>query len=186
MGLFGAARAAVGRIFGGRKAEVVKPHFRGEEAATLYVAGQMARRKKLLERRVAEDLSAEVYDNKKLTGALIAPAYPGETAYTASPYIDDFLLGFAFSAFASSNVAQLVYDPKTRSLHVQYLRKNHAGRWYKYGQIGKEEAMVAYNTASKGVFSWSHLRDRKPTTRDEPPPSYLPLGRKKSNILQSP
>ncbi len=185
MAIFGSLKAAVNKVFGG-STKTFKPHVRKEAEAKVQVTGQSARRKALLQRRVAAGTSDEVYPNKKNIDL-------GE-----SPYVQDFLDGFLFSRFASSCVYAVAYDRTKNHLYVQYLggkgkKRGGPGRWFKYYPVSIAEAKTIYNAASKGVWSWDHLRLRgtvsgtkKNFTRDESPPGYLPLGRQKSNILQSP
>ncbi len=189
MGLFGSAKAkvlgAVKSLFGTPNKSINKP-FRDNEKAGVEVAGQSARRKKTLESRVEQGLSSEVYKNKK------------DVDLGDSPYQKDFLDGYPLSRFASSNVYAVVYDRTQSHLYVQYMggrgkNRGGPGRWYQYRQVEISEAKVMYNAASKGVKVWDMLRVRgsqtahqKPYTKNISPPGYLPLGRKRSNVLQSP
>lgn len=184
MGLFAKLRAATGKLAEkGRSLfkthEPLQPHFRGKESAETHAEGQAARRQKLLERRVESGESAQVYENYK-------NLQKGE-----SPYLEDFLDGFAFTQFASSNVYAVVYDRTRFTLYVQYLRKKNPGPWYQYKQVDLSEAKTVYNAISKGIWVWSNLRvrgsqtqNKKPTTKVSGPPGYLPLGRKRTNILE--
>ncbi len=87
--------------------------------------------------------------------------------------------GVPYSAFASSNVEALQFDPLTGDLYVQYLKKH---LWYRSRGVGRKVAELGYIAASKGVFSWDNLRvrgtrkgNRFRTDKDSPPPAYLPL-----------
>lgn len=87
--------------------------------------------------------------------------------------------GVKYSAFASSNVEALQFDPLTGDLYVQYLKKH---LWYRSRGVGRKMAELGYIAASKGVFSWDNLRvrgtrkgNRYRTDKDSPPPNYLPL-----------
>jgi hypothetical protein len=189
MGIFAKLKQ---KLFGTPK-PIFKP-FRTEEQAAAEVHGQVARRRKLLERRVKSGESEEVYKNSKILNTLST----GLGAAGDSPLLEAFLDGYPLSRFASSNVWSVVYDRKQEKLHVQYMagkgrKKSGPGTWYGYKQVTVGEAKTIFNAASKGVFVWSNLRvrgtknqNKKPTTKNDPPPSYLPLGRKRANILQSP
>ena len=192
MGLFGNLKSKVAGVFGKAKSIFDPPSkptnkpFRENEKAGIEVTGQAARRKKTLERRVKEGLSSEVYKNKK------------DLDIGDSPYRDDFLDGYPLGRFASSNVYAVVYDRTQNHLYVQFMggkgkNRGGPGRWYQYRQVDILEAKTMYNAASKGVWTWDYLRVRgsqtaskKPFSKDVPPPAYLPLGHKRSNILQSP
>jgi hypothetical protein len=190
--IFGAAKK---KLFGSGVAETsAQKHFRSEEEAAYAASQQTGARRRLLERRVAEGKSAKVYKNRKNVDLLSTRiAGSGE-----SPFWEDFLDGFPFGRFASSNVWRIQYDRTQETLYVQYMggrgkKRGGPGHWYQYKQVPEIEARSLYNTASKGVWSWSYLRirgtqtgNKKPTAKDVAPPHYLPLGRKKSNILQSP
>ena len=94
------------------------------------------------------------------------------------PAKDVFLLrGIKYSAFASSNVEALQFDPTTGDLYVCYL----TNRWYRYTGVGAAVAESMYVAASHGVAVWDELRvrgtikgNRYPTTKAIPP-AYLPL-----------
>lgn len=86
--------------------------------------------------------------------------------------------GVKYSAFASSNVEALVFDPTVGDLYVCYLK----GRWYRYRGCGRNVASLMYDAASKGVAVHDELRVRGTvrgnkfaTDKDTPPPHYLPL-----------
>lgn len=192
--IFGAAKR---KIFGSGVAETsATKHFRSEEEAAIAVTAQAGARKRLLDRRVQEGKSKRVYKNRKNLNTLstgVGAATSGE-----QPFLEDFLNGFPFGRFASSNVFRVQYDRTQEALYVQYMagkgkKRGGPGKWYKYAQVPEIEARSLYNAVSKGVWSWDYLRirgtqtgNKKPTTKDSPPPAYLPLGRKRSNILQSP
>jgi len=177
MGLFGSLRA---RIFGSEPNKPARVFGRKEESAATQVQGQAARRRKLLERRVESGESEEVYENKKPLDILST----GVAKAGDSPYIEDFLDGFMLSRFASSNVWALQYDRRDNSLYVQYMggsgnKKKGPGKWYRYNSVSLSEAKVAYNTASKGVFSWSYLRrGKKSVSPVSGPPTDLPIVKK--------
>lgn len=87
-------------------------------------------------------------------------------------------LGVPYSAFASSNVEVLQFDPKTGDLYVCYIK----GRWYRYKGVGSNMAGYLYQAASKGISVWDQLRirgtingNKYATSKGESPPSYLPL-----------
>lgn len=183
MGIFSGIKKAVGKVFGHKPAPIFKPsHKREEEDAVIATQSQDWRRKKQLEKRVNEGKSSQVYKNRKNTGS-------GE-----SVYLEAFLDGHALGRFASSNVWQIVYDRINHHLHIQYMggkgkRRSGPGKWYVYSQISELEARTIYNTASKGVWTWDHLRIRgtekkhqKPYAKNAPPPSYLPLGQPDKKI----
>lgn len=94
--------------------------------------------------------------------------------------------GVPYSAFASSNVETLQFDPLTGDLYVQYLKKH---LFYRYRGVGRKMAELGYIAASKGVFSWDNLRirgtrkgNRYRTDKDSPPPNYLPLSQDSSGM----
>ncbi len=196
MGIFGKFQSGVNKLLGrGKEATVFPSHKqRAEESAAVHAQGQSGRRQKLLEERVKSGESEKVYKNRKPVNPLSVGVGPILDSVT----IEAFLDGHEFSRFSSSNVWALCYDRKASALHVQYMagkgkNKSGPGTWYRYDIVDIGLAKIAYNFASKGVFSWSYLRlrgtkdqNRKPTTKNSPPPGYLPLGRKRSNILQTP
>lgn len=87
-------------------------------------------------------------------------------------------LGVPYSAFASSNVEILQFDPLTGDLYVCYIK----GRWYKYTGVGSKIAGSMYVDPSKGTDVWDELRvrgtlkgNRFRTEKGVQPPTYLPL-----------
>lgn len=184
MPIFKSIKSAVGKIFG--NSTKLHPHFRSKESAETEVKGQSARRKELLKRRVKSGLSREEYPNRK------------NVDLGDSPYQQDFLDGYPLSRFASSNVYAMVYDRIKSILHIQFMggtgrNRSGPGKWVAYMDVTISEAKQFYNAASKGVSVWDLLRVRgtkagmkKNFARGIAPPAYLPLGRKKSNILQAP
>lgn len=96
-------------------------------------------------------------------------------------------LGVRYSAFASSNVEAIVFDPRLGDLYVQYTKKL---IWYRYKGVGVKVADLAYQAASKGVFTHDTLRirgtrkgNRYPTEKNVPPPEYLPIDENSSGML---
>ncbi len=184
MSIFKPLKSAIGKIFG--NSTKLHPHFRQGEAAETEVKGQAARRKALLQRRVKAGLSREEYPNRK------------NVDLGDSPYQTDFLDGFPLSRFASSNVYAIVYDRIKSILHIQFMggtgrKRSGPGKWVAYLDVSISDAKEFYNGSSKGIKVWDLLRVRgtqggmkKNFARGIAPPAYLPLGRKKPNILQSP
>lgn len=96
-----------------------------------------------------------------------------------------FLKGYIYSAFASSNVDALQYDPIEKNLHVSYLRRSKSSEWYCYHGVSKALAIVGYQSASKGIFVHDLLRGRRGKRLDfergVAPPSYLPITERSSS-----
>lgn len=97
-----------------------------------------------------------------------------------------FLMGVKFTAFASSNVIAMQFDPRNGGdLYIQYAKKG----WYRYAKCGQAFALAFYNVPSKGVHVWDTIRvrgenprlpsppasTRKSFQRGVAPPSDLPL-----------
>jgi KTSC domain len=187
MGLFKSLKQ---RLFGDKEKPVFKPH-RGQKEADVEAGGQAQRRRKLLERTGRVDASGQTqYPNRKKISS--EAGLQGEWG-NSSPFLEAFLDGGILSQFASSNVWAICWDRTKNRLHVQFMagkgkKKSGPGTWYSYANVAIAEAKIAFNTASKGIFTWDHLRrGKKSFTKNDPPPSYLPLGQKKrGNILQSP
>lgn len=197
MGLFGSFKSSIGKLFGKATTKTIKPlnGRRSEQDAATHAQGQAGRRRKLLEKRVESGESQKVYRNRKPIDVLSTGIGPNLESVTR----EAFLEGYEFSRFASSNVWALTYDRVSKILYVRYMagsgrKKSGPGRWYSYNSITNQEAVMIYNSASKGCWIWENLigkgqrsSGRKPFAKDVKPPSYLPYGQKKrSNILQSP
>ncbi len=197
MGIFSTIKA---KIFGTKEAPIFKP-FRSKADADIAAVGQAQRRRRELEDRVESGASAKVYPNRKVIHSEASGVHTdGSSAgpLGSSPFVENFLDGFPLGQFASSNVWAVTYDRTKSHLYVQYMggkgrKRSGPGRWYQYRQVSVSEAKSIYNAASKGIFIWDNIRKRgsknghkKPYTKDAPPPDYLPLGRKRGNVLQQP
>lgn len=84
------------------------------------------------------------------------------------PDQEAFLMGHKFTAFASSNVVALQFDPRNGGdLYVQYKKKG----WYKYPGCGQAFALLMYSVPSKGVATWDEIRVRGENPRLPSPPA---------------
>ncbi len=84
------------------------------------------------------------------------------------PDQEAFLLGHKFTAFASSNVVALQFDPRNGGdLYIQYKKKG----WYKYPNCGAAFAMLMYGVPSRGVAVWDEIRVRGENPRLPSPPA---------------
>lgn len=194
MGIFGKIKGAVGKVFGSKPAPVFQSHKRKEEDAVVATDSQAVRRRRQLEERVKKGESAQVYPNKKRINPISndvptsgAVGSPSDVDIGESIYFEAFLDGYELGRFASSNVYRIVYDRLKNHLYVQFMggkgkRRAGPGNWYQYRSVSQLEAREVYNTASKGVWVWSNLRQRgsqywskKPFSKGVKPPSYLPL-----------
>jgi hypothetical protein len=102
------------------------------------------------------------------------------------PDEQSFLLGQKYSAFASSNVVAIQFDPRHGGdLYIQYKKKG----FYKYPRVGPAFALQMFHSLSKGIAVWDWIRvrgenprltsppasTRKAFRRGVAPPSDLPL-----------
>jgi len=79
-----------------------------------------------------------------------------------------FLMGQKYTAFASSNVVAMQFDPRNGGdLYIQYAKKG----WYLYPKVGATFAISMYHAPSKGIFTWDDIRVRGENPRLPSPPA---------------
>ncbi len=102
-----------------------------------------------------------------------APKHPKEYANVNSgagelPDQEAFLLGHKFTAFASSNVSALQFDPRNGGdLYIFYKKKG----VYCYPACGQAFALLMYGVPSKGVAVHDEIRVRGENPRIPSPPN---------------
>ena len=206
MAFFGKFKSGISKAFGaakkilGRKQPIVparSPSIQTKAATGQLAATQARERKRLLQERVEnrqrakEGLPPKVKPSPSGEPDVLRgeseKIYKNKNKFSGNaPTLDGFLDGHIFSQFLSSNVEALCYDRINKHLHMLYLRrKGKPSVWYLYGQIGLSEATIAYRSASKGVFSWTFLRGKKPFAKGDPPPDYLPLGQEDQKVNEA-
>lgn len=84
------------------------------------------------------------------------------------PDEQSFLMGQKYTAFASSNVVALQFDPRHGGdLYIQFAKKG----WYKYPRVGSAFALAMYHQPSKGIGVWDSIRVRGENPRLPSPPA---------------
>lgn len=84
------------------------------------------------------------------------------------PDQEAFLLGHKFTAFASSNIVSMTFDPRNGGdLYIQYRKKG----YYKYPGVGQAFALLMYSVPSKGIATWDEIRVRGENPRLPSPPA---------------
>ncbi len=84
------------------------------------------------------------------------------------PDVQSFLMGVKYTAFASSNVVALQFDPRHGGdLYIQFAKKG----WYQYPKVGEAFALRVYHAPSKGIFTWDDIRVRGEDPRSPSPPA---------------
>ncbi len=84
------------------------------------------------------------------------------------PDEQSFLMGQKYTAFASSNVVAMQFDPRHGGdLYIQFAKKG----WYLYPKCGAAFALAFYHAPSKGIKTWDDIRVRGENPRLPSPPA---------------